>query len=310
MWQHGIHSVVAGLDASFGDLDQTIETGPALQSYGAPEISKTNPGIDKWAVFANDTITVGKFSITPGLRYDHNSVTGSFTSPSLGATYSFTKKTILRAAVARGFTVPPLSWTSGGGLFLDPNPSLNPEKVWSYQAGIESSLTDLLWVKATVFYHELDDAFVKELYAAGPPSYNDLILNNGEIKRLGFELEAETAPLYNISAKAGFAYVEKNTDDTSLTNYAANLAIKYDDKRSFMALLAGHYIWWDLPAEDMAKYSTFIWDLNMRKKIYSYGRVNTELFLTGHNIFSGAQYSRGEYKNPGRWIEAGIRVKF
>ena len=310
VWQHGIHSVVAGLDVSFGDLDQTIETGPVLQSYGAPEISKTNPGIDKWAVFANDTITVGKFSITPGIRFDHNSVTGSFTSPSLGATYSFTKKTVLRAAVARGFTVPPLSWTSGGALFLDPNPSLDPEKVWSYQAGIESSFTDFLWVKATVFRHDLDDALVKELYAAGPPSYNDLFFNNGEVKRQGFELEAETAPLYNISVRAGFAYVEKETDENTRTNYAANIAIKYDDRRSFMALLSGHYIWWDLPAEDMAKYSSFIWDLNMRKKIYSYGRTNTELFLTGHNIFSGSQYASGEYKNPGMWVEAGLRVKF
>ena len=195
-------------------------------------------------------------------------------------------------------------------MFLDPNPSLKPEKVWSYQAGIESNLTDFLWVKATVFRHDLDDALVKELYAAGPPSYNDLFFKTGEVKRQGFELEAETAPMHNISVRAGFAYVDKKADDISTTNYAANIAIKYDDRRSFMALLSGHYIWWDVPAEDMAKYSSFIWDLNMKKKIYSYGRTNTELFLTGHNIFSGSQYSRGDQKNPGMWVEAGLRVKF
>jgi vitamin B12 transporter len=308
VWQHGIHSVVAGLDVSYGDLNQTIEAGQSLQDYGVPKISKANPGIDKWAVFANDTISTGKFSITPGIRFDHNSVTGSFTSPSLGATYSFTKKTILRTAVARGFTVPPLSWTSGGAFLLDPNPSLKPETVWSYQAGVESSLTDLLWVKATVFRHDLDDAL--EPVAGGPPSYNNHFTNKGKVKRQGFELEAETAPLYNISVRAGFAYVDKKTDESSLTNYTANIAIKYDDKRSFMTLLTGHYIWWDLPAEDMARYSSFIWDLNARKKIYSYGRTNTELFLTGHNIFSASQYSNGKYKNPGRWIEGGLRVNF
>jgi vitamin B12 transporter len=310
IWEHGSHTVVAGLDVSNGDLDQTIKAGPFLQGYGVPSVSRTDPDIYRWAAFANDTITSGKISVTPGIRFDHNSVTGSFTSPSLGVTYSMGKRTILRAAVARGFTVPPLAITSGGGLFLDPNPSLKPEKVWSYQAGVESALTELLWIKATVFRHDIDDALVKELYAAGPPSYNDLVFNKGEVRRQGIEIEAETAPFYNISLKTGFAYVDKKTEGDSLTNYAINIAAKYDDKRSFMALLSGHYIWWDLQKEVMAKYSTFIWDLNLRKKICICGKTNTDLFLTGHNIFSGAQYSSGDYKNPGRWIEAGLRIRF
>jgi len=40
------------------------------------------------------------------------------------------------------------------------------------------------------------------------------------------------------------------------------------------------------------------------------GKTAAELFLTAHNLFNGSQYTFGDSKNPGRWIEAGIRFKF
>jgi vitamin B12 transporter len=157
------------------------------------------------------------------------------------------------------------------------------------------------------------DAIVKELYAAGPPAFNDLMLNKGDIRRQGIELEAETVPFYNISFKAGIAYVQKELSfetDTTQENYAYNFGIKYDDRKSFMAQFLGHYLWWDLNNSAMAKYNTFIWDLNLRKKIYSTEKTNTELFLTTHNIFNGSHYTVGDTKNPERWVEAGARFKF
>ena len=117
--------------------------------YGAPASAITHPNIDRWGIFLNDTIVIDRWSITPGIRYDKNTITGSFVSPSIGVTYQVWKDSILRASVARGFTIPPLSWTSGGGLFLDPNSSLKPEKIMSYQFGGETAVLKYLWVKAT-----------------------------------------------------------------------------------------------------------------------------------------------------------------
>jgi vitamin B12 transporter len=309
IWTRGMHTAVLGADISTGHLDQTIDYGQIYQIFGKPETIRTNPRIHKWAVFVNDTITTGKFSITPGIRYDRNNVTGSFTSPSLGATYRLGEHTILKTSVARGFTIPPLSFTSGGGLFLDPNPSLKPEKVWSYQAGVESGMTDYLWMKATVFRHDLNDALEQ---FAETPSSNAVYLNNGKIKRQGIEFNAETVPLYDISLNAGFTYVriKPSSGSDTANKYAYNLTIKYDDRKSFMAQLFGYYIWWDLDRSAMAKYDTFIWDLNLHKKIYSTEKTNTEIFLTAHNIFNGSHYAYGDTKNPGRWLEAGLRFKF
>ncbi len=299
VWTHGIHTGVLGVEFSRGTLDQSFDGIFSLT---------TSPSIDKWAVYANDTVSLGKFTVTPGIRLDHNNITGSFTSPSIGVTYKLLDKTILRASVARGFTIPPLSFTSGGGVFLDPNPDLKSESVWSYQVGLESNMTDFLWVKATLFRHDLRDALTPVLQTSG----NSIVTNNGDVRRQGVELEAETVPFFNISLKAGFAYVNKKPSEEpeSTVNYAYNLSIKYDDRKTFMAQLFGHYVWWDLREGDAAKYDTFIWDLNMRKGVYSTGKINTEFFATAHNIFNGSYYTFGDQKNPRRWIEAGLRVKF
>lgn len=312
VWTHGRHTAVFGAEINNGELDQTTNVGPLYQGIGVPATSVIRPGINKWAVFANDTITLGRFTVTPGIRYDDNNVTGPFTSPSLGATYKLAEKTILRTSVARGFTVPPLTFTSGGGVFLDPNPSLGPEKVWSYQAGMESGVTDYLWTKLTLFRHDMEDNLVKDK-VEGKRNFS-VYNNRGNIKRQGLELEAETVPFHNVSFKAGFAYVRIKPSSPSRTtvNYAYNAGVKYDDRKSFMAQLFGHYTWWDLGAENAAKYDAFIWDLNLSKKVYSWekAKAEAEVFLTAHNLFNGFYYTFDVYKNPGRWVEAGVKFRF
>ena len=312
VWTHGAHTAVLGMDIDHGRLDQMINAGPLLQSWGVPEISTTHPDIDLWAVYFNDTIVIDRWSVTPGIRYDYNSITGPFVSPSLGFTYRLGQDSIVRASAARGFTIPPLSWTSGGGLFLDPNPSLEPEKVWSYQAGVESAAARYLWVKATIFRHELEDALVLEPFGGGAPAFNDLVINNGKIRRQGLELEAETVPLYNLSLLAGFAYVDLRPSNEAGSGeiYSYNIGFRYDNRKSFRAQLFGHYVWWDYDAALKASYDDFIWDLNLNKKIRTNPKTATELFLTAHNIFNGSQYAFGDSKNPDRWVEAGIRVTF
>jgi vitamin B12 transporter len=181
-------------------------------------------------------------------------------------------------------------------------------------------VTDYLWVKATLFRHDLTDNIVREYFAGGPPgcegsACNDLFVNKGDVTRQGIEFELETVPFHNFSFRGGFALYDKDPSDSEkLRDYAWNLALKYDDRKSFMAQLFGHYMWWDpsgispfLPDPD---YDDFIWELNLRKKIFTAEKNDTELFLTVHNIFNGAQYQSIEQENPDRWLEAGVRFKF
>jgi vitamin B12 transporter len=306
IWTQGMHTAVIGTDIIHSGLDQNIV------------VLASRPEIDKWAVFANDSISIGKLSITPGLRYDQNNISGSFISPSLGIAYKLGEHTIARASAARGFSYPDLLATKiGDGLFLDPNPALKLEEVWSYQAGLESNITDHILAKATVFYHDLKNVIEKEPFAGGPPgcvgpACNDLMVNKGDQRQKGFELEVETVPFYNVSFKGGLAYVVTTPlpEAVHTWKYAYNLSVKYDDRRSFMAQLWGTYKWFISRPDSTGKYNDFIWDINLQKKIYSTKKTKTEIFLTAHNIFNGSQYEDILYQNPKRWVEAGLRFKF
>ena len=311
VWDTGPHTILLGTDYDRGNLDQTLYAGSLLQSLGVPETSCAHPEMETWAVFANDTILIDRWSVTPGIRYDNNSITGAFISPSLGITYQADEDIIFRLSVARGFTLPPLSWTSGGALFLEPNPALEPEEVWSYQAGIESAATRYFWLKAAIFYHDLKNNLSRELYGAGSPTFNDLFVNKGKISRQGFELEAETIPFYNLTLLGGAAYVRiQPSEEPDTTNYTYNFGVRYDNRKSLSAQLCGHFIWWDIDDVFQASYDDFIWTFDLNKKVYSRDRACAEIFLTVHNLLNGNQYTWVDNKNPRRWVEAGIRMKF
>lgn len=309
VWSYGVHTAVLGADIDHGTLDETMYAGSLLQLYGLPPITAVNPGSDRWAVYANDTISLGRLSITPGIRYDDNSIAGTFVSPSIGATCRLGRNSIFRASAARGFTMPPICLTSGGALFINPNPSLKPETVWSYQAGVESSSLKYLWAKVTLFRHDLDDTLKWEPATDG---INGVYVNSGSVRRQGIEFEVETVPFYNCSFKAGFAYVDLDpaTDNGSTVMQTWNVGLRYDGRKYLKAQITGRYVDWDLDPAFMANYDDFIWDFNAGWKIWSQEKTAVELFFSAHNIFNGSQYVQSDIVNPGRWVEAGSRISF
>lgn len=314
IWASGMHTAVLGIDTSRGILEQNQQTGPFLQAFNVPAESAAEPAITRWSFFANDTIAFNRWSITAGIRYDDNSIVGSFVSPSLGLTCSLGDNTLARIAVARGFTQPPLSWTSGGGLFLDPNPALKHETIWSYQAGLESTSIPYLWLKGSAFYHDLNDEIVRVRGGAGPPTFNDLFINKGSIRRQGLELEGETIPFHNLSVAAGLSYVSTKTSNGTQDrdSYTYNIRLTYDDSKYFQAQLFGHYIWWDKHGDGtfQVESSDFIWDLNLAAKILETRQYAAKLFLTARNLLNGDQYTFVDNRNPQRWVEAGINIAF
>jgi len=297
----GVHSAVLGADLSSGDLDQTVTLGTAS--------TLTNPSLDKWAIFSNDTITLGKLAVTPGLRLDHNNVSGYFVSPSFGATYQLGEHVIARTSVARGFTSPPLSASTGGGLRTIPNSSLTAEYGWSYQVGLESAVMDRLNLKGNIFRHDTTNELEFDNASA-------IYKNTGSVVRQGYELEAESAPFYNVSLKAAhaFVHIDAGSQPEPTANYSYQVGIKYDDRQSLLAQLAGTYIWWDLPAGPTpslnAQYKTFIWDLSLSKKLSTSETTSVDAFLNVHNLLNGSHYTVAVYPNPRRWVEGGLRFNF
>lgn len=316
-WSSGIQTLTAGIEASHGSMDETTNAGPILQAPPAnyPATIAASPTVDRWGIFANDTLEFGPLAVTPGIRLDHDNITGYFISPNLGVTWELGEHTVARASAARGFTSPPLAYSKGQGPSFLANPDLEAEYGWSYQIGLESGLADLLHLKGTLFRHETNKALSLERIPDNP-NYRSAF-NRGDVTRQGYELESDTVPFYNLSLKLGHAYahtkgetVQASYSDSSFDTYSWLIGVKYDDRRSFSALLSGSYVWWDFVGDPSPRYDTFIWDLTATKKFRTSDKTTLETFLTVHNIFSGHYYTQAVYPNPGRWVEGGLRFKF
>ena len=150
------------------------------------------------------------------------------------------------------------------------------------------------------------------MFGAGPPTFNDIIINSGGIKRRGIEIELQTAPIYHLSFWGNFAYIDLSPSNVAGSDkiWAYNLGLQYDDKTSFMAQLFGHYIWWDVDPFLEASHKDIIWDVNLNYKIKVTEKTAVHLFLTGHNLLNGDQFIQGDNKNPRRWAEAGLKYSF
>lgn len=304
-WKKKDHAMVAGID-----YDNTVMKNS--ESF----TDNTRFRIEKLALFANDTITIGKLTVTPGVRYDRENTFGDFISPSLGLTYELYDKTVVRAAVARGFSSVPAIYKVdtiydfGDGMpwyYFKGNSDLKPEKVWSYQLGIETGIFEYFWLKTSLFRHDISDAIIAE--GLDPFTF----VNRGKIRRQGVEAEIKTKPFYHVTLSAGATYIDVKdliTDETipNVPKSACDISLKYDDEKSLKALLTGHYIWFDSNSIG-GKYNSFIVGFNMIKKVYDRDSRRVELFLTAHNLFNGEQHSN-RFVNPNRWVEAGLRVKF
>ncbi|MGE5300443.1 MAG: TonB-dependent receptor plug domain-containing protein [Acidobacteriota bacterium] len=300
-WRAGAHTIVAGSDVLNGRSKVSVHPGEAFD-------------LKKYAFFANDTISLGALNITPGLRYDHTNLGGDIVSPSLGVTYLFSKDLLIRALVSRGFHD-----ASIASFFDDPtvgfvgNPGIKSEKIWSYQIGAEANVADIFSAKLTLFLHDIDDILLQKDLGEGLFT----VENGGEEKTIGGELDLITKKYRGFILKAGAYYESMKLDNFSdirlfdnTKRYGFNTSLSYDEGKGLRAVLKGHYLWWNEPSFWDAKYNGFVMDFNLIKVILKKKETSLEAFFTAHNIFNGSSYSDILYKNPRRWIEAGLMCKF
>ncbi|MDD2337301.1 MAG: TonB-dependent receptor [Geobacteraceae bacterium] len=300
VWTPRGHEVVLGTDFDSGHLESN-------------SITDGKQRMEKWAIFLNDTVTLGDFSLTPGLRYDHTSTNGDFWSPSMGVTFAPWESTVLRAYVARGFSTPTLFSTFGDGFYTVANPNLRMESVWSYSLGLETTLLRYTWLKTTFFRHDISDLVGGLQLPDGRFSY----VNQGKQRRQGVEVEMKSMPVYNTSLSFGYVFVDATDRETGETvlGVARNtfdVGLEYNDRKSLRATLKGHYIQWHGEPADDGRYTAMIWDLNLNKKLFEStdNRSVVETFFSAHNLFNGAQYPAYPFRNPRRWFEGGIRFYF
>lgn len=295
VWTPRYHEMVLGVDFDSGQLKSL-------------SIKDGKQRLEKWSLYFNDTFSYRRFSLTPGFRYDHTNTNGDFWSPCVGITFSPMESAVLRAYVARGFSIPPLGTTYGVGSFVA-DPNLKMETVWSYSFGFETTLLRYAWLKTTFFRHDISGLIGADETLT--------LVNQDKQRRQGVEVELKTMPVLNTSLSFGYAFTDATDRQTKETvpNVARNaydVGLQYDDRKSFRATLKGRYLHWHGEPDGLGKYTAMIWDLHLAKKIFVLAdeRQAIEAFFSAHNLFNGAQYPTFPFRNPQRWFEGGLRFYF
>lgn len=295
------HQVTVGLDGENGDY--------AWQNY----IQRHDTG--HWAVYANDTCTMGPWSLNAGLRYDKDREFDPEVSPSLGVVYRLADHAALvRFQVAHGFSAPPSAWLNDpyGG-----NPDLDPETAWNWQLSTAIELLPFLRFELTGFYADVKDLIRGQWI--DPVSHTWQYVNIDEVTRQGVEggLFAEFDNGLRLSLTGCFTDVE---DDTTGETVKDIPRLQYQAGAVYAGQwLAGQAMTHSLNGTWIDHNSSYP-ETRDRRFVFDY-RFETGLpglnrfgrpaaFVAVYNLFNTRYLYRNIWPRPGRWVEAGIKTTF
>lgn len=145
------HFLVTGVEASIQTVDSDIfgeRSGSVLAAYIQ----------DEWSIGE-------RLRLTGGLRFDATQLDtiDTFTniSPRAGVVYKVSPGLSLRASAGAGFRAPTsaeaFATTAASGLIVEPNPGLEAERSWSYEAGFNAQLGRWMNIDAAVFQNDFRD---------------------------------------------------------------------------------------------------------------------------------------------------------
>ena len=156
------------LDDPYSNSQAASYNGVALDLQSTGRSGKSDA--DNYAFFIEDNIELNPdWTLTPGLRFDDNSIFGSNWSPSLNSSYKLTDTITLNGGVAKAFKAPnlyqsnpnylyftmgngcPTGRSNGGGCYILGNENLEAETSINKELGI--AFNDAGWVAGLTYFH-------------------------------------------------------------------------------------------------------------------------------------------------------------
>jgi outer membrane cobalamin receptor len=284
----------------------TIDGGTDIIHYGgsARDISADYDygefHINDYAGFARARYAATKsLQLNAGIRYDDNSHSGDITVPEFGATYRLAENYSVSASVTRGFRNPTIRELY---LFPAPTPTLQPERMWNYQATFQARPATKLLAWVTGYYSNIDNLIVTT------GSYPNMKMQNtGSGINKGIETHARWQPARRASFNAAYAYLHS----TNLAPYSPENRLTYsldiDATHAFISVggdTVGHTYSGAMQTSPVSPYT-----LANFKCTAPVGK-HTSLFVTVDNLFNRRYEVLAGYRMPGTNAAGGIDLKF
>jgi len=163
-----------------------------------------------------------------GFRYEHNSVFGGIAVPEAGAAIRLHPQASLHLSFARGFRNPTIRELY---LFPAPNPELEPERMWNYQATLELRPVEELAASVTGYYADLSNLIV----VTG--RYPNLrMANAGAALNRGLETNVRWRLQRRLAFHAGYGYLRSTNLPPYVPRHKAVYSMEIDAGRAFVYL--------------------------------------------------------------------------
>lgn len=158
-------------------------------------------------------------SFTVGARLDDNDVFGTFISYRGGVALRLPVGTRLRGSIGRAFKEPTFFESFADAPFARGNPALRPERVVSWEMGVEQHFfSERLAVGATYFHQRFRDLIQ---YTFAPPGPTDpTYYNIADARARGVEVEAQALLTFGLAVRGGYTYLETEVIDAGFDDGA------------------------------------------------------------------------------------------
>jgi hemoglobin/transferrin/lactoferrin receptor protein len=235
-----VQKITYGLDyaaAKVTNLQDGV-TPPVGETFPLKRFPDTNE--TSAALYVQDEIVSGPFSVTPGVRFDSFrikadqtgfgaqavSLSGNATSPKLGVLYRANEAWSVFGNYAAGFRAPNAGQVNAffenpvSNYKTVPNGNLKPEKSQNFELGVRGRM-DMLSIEAAAFTGRYKD-FIEDLRQVGGTGApgNPLVfqsVNIGRVKLNGFEVKGDVrwGKLAGGQLSTPFAYGQTRGRDTA-----------------------------------------------------------------------------------------------
>jgi vitamin B12 transporter len=159
-----------------------------------------------------------RLSYTGGVRLDHNSAFGDFTSYRAGAAYELPGDTRLHAAIGSAFREPTFEESASTQPFDVGNPHLRPERSRSWEAGAERDIArGRASVGATYFNQRFRDMIqYNGLVPENSANYYNLAAATSD----GVEVTLRVSPLTPLTISASYTYTRTRVTNAGIDSSA------------------------------------------------------------------------------------------
>ena len=272
----------------------------------------------------------GKFSDSSGFLPDRNYADKNWDhlTPRVGALYRITEDTSIRGSIGTAFRAPILDDLYRTGIFrgkiYTANPDPGPEKLISYEAGLNHRFTQTLSCGLSCYFTQGDDFFYPVKVGFDPGTGRDLYQRKyvGKVHIYGVEVEAdwEINDMFRLFGNYTFnvSKIDKFSEQPQLEGKyledsprnKANLGVSFYHPDIFRAEMVGRYVGRrygdteNTPEGELDDYVVF--DLKFMRDFTRYCEAYVDIL----NLFNKKIMYASDYEGPGIEIRADVTLRF